>query len=263
MRCQSTVRSRLFGSVAGTGRIILIEPILSDRHLDLPVLDGYRIGAHAQPGRGEALTSHDIELDAMPRAGDDLTLAHPLEFPVSRGGASHRAVDRPRAEWTELMGTDIGKGVKLSVHIEDADLDASQLEHAMRPRRKLSYRPHNKFSHLRPHHPSYNLPTGAVMPNSCSAFSPMILRLASPGIGSFMIVRGWSKSWCGQSDAKRIRSGPPMRSMVATRSFGLSGSSIGCVANHIRSRMYSLGRCSRNGTMRRYSLKYLSIRHIM
>src|SRR5215212_124805 len=108
MRCQSTVRSGQFGSVAGSGRINLIEPILSDCHLDLSVLDGYRIGAHAQPGRGEALTSRDIELDAVPRAGDDLTLAHPLELPVSRGGAGHRAVDRPRAEWTELMGTDVG-----------------------------------------------------------------------------------------------------------------------------------------------------------
>src|SRR5215217_905917 len=154
MRCQSTVRSGLFGSVAGTGTIILIEPILSDRHLDLPVLDGYRIGAHAQPGRGEALTSHDIELDAMPRAGDDLTLAHPLEFPVSRGGASHRAVDRPRAEWTELMGTDVGKGVIVSVDIEDADLNSSQRDDAMRPRRKCLRRPHDVLSHLRPYHPS-------------------------------------------------------------------------------------------------------------
>src|SRR5215218_7289111 len=154
MRCQSTVRSGLFGSVAGTGTIILIESPLSDRHLDLPVLDGYRIGAHAQPGRGEALTSRDIELDAVPWAGDDLTLAHPLELPISRGGAGHRAVDRPRAERTELMGRDIGEGVKLSVHIEDADLDASQLEHAMRPRRKRLRRPHDILSHLRPYHPS-------------------------------------------------------------------------------------------------------------
>src|SRR5215210_6354332 len=153
MRCQSTVRSGLFGSVAGAGRIILIEPILSDRHLDLPVLDGYRIGAHAQPGRGEALASGDIELDAVPRAGDDLALAHPLERPASRGGAGHRAVDRPRAERTKLMGTDIGEGVKVSVHIEDPDLDPPQLHDAVCPRRERLNRPHDILSHLRPYYP--------------------------------------------------------------------------------------------------------------
>src|SRR5918994_4928903 len=78
-RCQRTVRTGRFGSVAGSGTIILIAPILSDRDLYLPILDRHRVGAYAQARRGEALAGGYIELDAMPRAGDDLTLAHPRE----------------------------------------------------------------------------------------------------------------------------------------------------------------------------------------
>src|SRR3954451_1540310 len=133
----------LLSSVTGSGTIVFIARILSDCDLYLPVLDGYRVGAHAQPGRGEALSGGDIELDAMPRAGHDLSLAHPRELPVSRGGAGHRAVDRSRAERTKLMRTDIGEGVKVSVHVEDADLDAPQLHNAVCPGRKLIYRPHH------------------------------------------------------------------------------------------------------------------------
>src|SRR5215213_11975800 len=110
MRCQSRVRMGLFSSVAGSGTIVLIARILSDRDFYLPVLDGDRVGAHAQPGRGEALAGGDIELDAVPRAGENLTLTHPLKLPVSRGGAGHRAVDRSRAEGAKLMGTEIGEG---------------------------------------------------------------------------------------------------------------------------------------------------------
>src|SRR5215207_7013862 len=107
------------GTEATSARtIILIAPILSDRDLYLPILDRDRVGAHAQSMRGEALAGSDIELDAMPGAGDDLTLAHPRELPVSRGGAGHRAVDRPRAEGTKLMGTNIGEGVKVAVDVE-------------------------------------------------------------------------------------------------------------------------------------------------
>ncbi len=40
------------------------------------------------------------------------------------------------------------------------------------------------------------------------AFSPMILRFISGGIGSFRIALGWSKSWWGQSEAKSVRSSP-------------------------------------------------------
>src|SRR5215217_7389966 len=147
MRCQSRVRMGLFSSVTGSGTIVLIARILSDRDFYLPVLYGYRVGAHPQPGRGEALTGGDIELDAVPRAGDVLTLTHPGKLPVSRGGAGHRAVDRPRAERTKLVGTDIGEGVKVPVHIEDADLDPPQSHYTMRPRRKLIYRPHRILSH--------------------------------------------------------------------------------------------------------------------
>src|SRR3954453_7125973 len=145
----------LLSSVTGSGTIVFIARILSDCDLYLPVLDGYRVGAHAQPGRGEALSGGDIELDAVPRAGDDLTLAHPRELPVSRGGAGHRAVDRTRAERTKLVRTDIGQGVKVSIHIEDTDLDAPQLHHTMRPWRKLIYWPHHILSHpisLSPYH---------------------------------------------------------------------------------------------------------------
>src|SRR3954465_12960700 len=101
----------LVSPVTGSGTIVFIARILSDCDLHLPVLDGHRVGAHAQPGRGEALAGSDVELDAVPGAGDDLTLAHPLELPLSRGGASHRSVDRPCAERAKLMGTDIGEGV--------------------------------------------------------------------------------------------------------------------------------------------------------
>src|SRR5215212_6260621 len=162
MRCQSRVRMGLFSSVTGSGTIVLIARILSDRDFYLPVLYGYRVGAHPQPGRGEALTGGDIELDAVPRAGDDLTLAHPRELPVSRGGAGHRAVDRSRAERTKLMGTDVWEGVKVSVHIEDADLDPPQRDHTMRARWKRGYRPHHILSHLRPlspHHPNTRSPS--------------------------------------------------------------------------------------------------------
>src|SRR5688572_15702840 len=203
MRCQSTVRTGRPDSATGFGTIIPVELIPSDRHLHLSILDGYGVGAHAQTGRGEALAGDDVELDAVPRAGDDLALAHPLESPACRGGAGHRAVDRPRAERTKLMGTDIGEGVKFSIDVEDADLDSPKLHDAVGPWRKLVYRPHDILSHLGsyplapithdPNTPSYCLPAGAVMPKRFSAFSPMILRLASGGIGSFMMVRGWSK----------------------------------------------------------------------
>src|SRR5215207_3052169 len=149
MPCQSTVRTGLVGSVEGCGTIILVAHIPSDRHLHLSILDRYRVGAHAQSRRGEALAGGDVELDAMPGAGDDLTLAHPRELPVRRDGAGHRAVDRPRAKGTKLMRTDIREGVKLAVYVEDTDLDPSQRDYAMRPRRKLLYSPHDILSHLR------------------------------------------------------------------------------------------------------------------
>jgi hypothetical protein len=53
------------------------------------------------------------------------------------------------------MGTDIWEGVKVSVHIEDADLDPPQGDHAMRPGRELVYRPHNILSHPVPQSPYY------------------------------------------------------------------------------------------------------------
>src|SRR5688572_20706215 len=195
--------TRSFAMPVPPSRILLRGTNESDRDLYLPILDSYRVGAHAQPGRGEALAGGDIELNAVPWAGNDLTLAHPRELPISRGGAGHRAVDRPRAERTKLMGTDIGEGVKFSIDVEDADLDSPKLHDAVGPWRKLVYRPHDILSHLGsyplapithdPNTPSYCLPAGAVMPKRFSAFSPMILRLASGGIGSFMMVRGWSK----------------------------------------------------------------------
>src|SRR5688572_30240000 len=69
--------TRSFAIPVPPSRILLCGINESDRHPYLPILDSYRVGAHAQPGRGEALTGDDVELDAVPRAGDDLTLAHP------------------------------------------------------------------------------------------------------------------------------------------------------------------------------------------
>ena len=57
--------------------------------------------------------------------------------------------------------------------------------------------------------PQASFAAGAGMPNSSSAFSPMILRLVASGRGSLRIAFGWSKSWCGQSEAKRVRFSPP------------------------------------------------------
>ena len=101
------------------------------------------------------------------------------------------------------------------------------------------------------------------MPNSCSAFSPMIFRPASLAWGSFMMVRGWSKSWCSQS-SETIAPAQLIRSMVATRSLQVVR-----LLDRLRREPHPLpdvvAPAAAPGTApcAALSLKYLSIRHIM
>src|SRR5262245_57342200 len=92
-----------------------------DRHLT--VRDSDWIAPDPQLRRGEADACRDVELDPVPRAGDDLAGADPGVSPARLGVARHRPVDAALAEWTVLVGADVRQGVECTVEIEDADFD--------------------------------------------------------------------------------------------------------------------------------------------
>ena len=103
-----------------------------DGDCDLPVLDADRVGADAQAGGGETFAGGDIELDAVPGAGDDFALADPLEAPAGGRRAGGGAVYRAGAERPELVGADVGQGVERAGDVEDADFGTSEFHHAVR-----------------------------------------------------------------------------------------------------------------------------------
>src|SRR5205807_122619 len=114
----------------------------------------------------------------------------------------HRAGDNAAAERPELVRAHVRQGVQLTVDVEHADLDRTGLDDLLRARRQIAQRPDDVLSCHR-----YFAGT-LILENRRSAFSPINFRLYSAGIGRSKTERGWSKSWCGQSDAKMVVSSP-------------------------------------------------------
>ncbi len=129
--------------MSGSGLVL----IASKHDDDLIVLDGDGVGADADFRAGEGTARGDVELPAMPRAGEDFAVAHPLMLPARFGVAAHRAIHRALAERPERVRANIRQRVERAIDIEDADLDIANSDNPMRVLRKLRHRPDNMRSH--------------------------------------------------------------------------------------------------------------------
>ena len=96
----------------------------------------------------EGAPGGDVELDAVPGAGDYLALAHPGELPARRCRAGGGAIHRPGAERPELVRADVRKGVQFASDVEDADLDTADLHDAVAGGREIVDCADDVFCHL-------------------------------------------------------------------------------------------------------------------
>lgn len=190
---------------------------LAGVHLDL-------IGSQMDLAKREALSTGDVVLEAVPGAGDDLSVKPPLSVPSGLSTSDCGPVHAPAlAQRPCLVRANVRQSVEPPPDIENADLSISDPHKTMTTLRKLLYSP----NYVLRVHPA--LGSGVIarrrrritawrqwvasaeeilarrpclsMAKRRSAFSPKILRLTSSENGTWATLEGWSKSWCGQSDA--------------------------------------------------------------
>ena len=95
--------------------------------------------------RRQALTGNDVELQSMPRAGQNLSAANPLKAPARTDVADHRAADRSLAGRPELMRAHVVQRVQSSGDVEDADLQISDPHNFMATRWEIAFGPNDVF----------------------------------------------------------------------------------------------------------------------
>src|SRR5215210_3781840 len=181
-------------------------PLESDLHF-VPVQE-HLVGAEGDVRVREASPGRHVVFEPVPGAGHDLALVHPLELPVvlapgDEGTQSGLAL----AQRTRLVRADVGKAVELTVDVEDPDLPPPDLHYFMGTDRKIREVAYDVFLALAAHRSFRRLPPASML-KSLRAFSPKTLRLTSFVKGIWCTFAGWSKSWCGQSEAKMVLSSP-------------------------------------------------------
>src|ERR671917_489335 len=166
------------------------------------------VGAEGDVRVGEASSGRDVVFEPVPGAGHDLTLVHPLELPVVLAPGDQGAQGRlALAQRTRLMWTDVGEAVELAADVEDPDLTLPYLHDLVRAHREIREVAQDVLLALATHRTPRRLPQASML-KSRRAFSPKILRLTSFVKGIWCTFEGWSKSWCGQSEAKMVLSSP-------------------------------------------------------
>src|SRR5919107_971663 len=166
------------------------------------------VGAEGDVRVGEASSGRDVVFEPVPGAGHNLTLVHPLELPVVLAPCDQGAQGRlALAQRTRLMRTDVGEAVELAADVEDTDLTPPYLHDPVSTGREIREVAQDVLLALATHRTPRRLPPASML-KSRRAFSPKILRLTSFVKGIWCTFEGWSKSWCGQSEAKMVLSSP-------------------------------------------------------
>src|SRR5262249_2818196 len=161
----------------------------SHDHPPLPV-DGAHVDlAQAHVREREALARRHVEFERVPGARDDLAVPDPGQPPVGVRAVVERAGDAPLTQRAALMRAEVWDRVELAADVEDADLAPPDPHDAMRAHGELFRTAHSDLVHA------------TAGPKKRIAFWPMIFRRASASKGRPWKYRGWSKSWCGQSEA--------------------------------------------------------------
>src|SRR5215217_5990681 len=190
------------------------SPSRSEEHLHLAAFDDYVVAAQVDVRVGQASPGRHVVLEAVPGAYDDLAVVDPLEPPVVLGPGNEGAQRRlALAEGTGLVRADVWQAVELAADVENPYLAPPDPHYPVAPLREVRDGADDvRFAFLLTlRHPSpwrfRRLPLASML-KSLSAFSPKTLRRTSLVKGTWCTLAGWSKSWCGQSEAKMVLSSP-------------------------------------------------------
>src|SRR5215212_9861604 len=159
---------------------LMVDPApTSDLYLDLAVLGDHLVGAECDVRVGQASSGRHVIFEAVPGAGHDLTLTHPLELPVPLGvGYERTQSGLALAQRSRLVRADVGKAVELTADVEDPDLTPPDLHDPVSSNGELREIADDVFFALRAHRRLMRLPLGSML-KSLRAFSPKTLRLTS------------------------------------------------------------------------------------
>ena len=114
----------------------------------------------------------------------------------------------PRTREPCLVRADVREAVELTPDVEDPDLAPPDPHHPAGPLREVRKVAYPVLcTPLITHRRLMRLALASML-NSLSAFSAKTLRLTSLVKGIWCTLEGWSKSWCGQSEAKIVLSSP-------------------------------------------------------
>ena len=99
------------------------------------ILDAHREMSQSFARMHKTGPGHQVELPSVPRTGEDLTLATPIERPVGRrqGGA----IDPPATDGNTFVRTKVKNGDYAAIQVEHPDGELSGAHDAPRTRRQV------------------------------------------------------------------------------------------------------------------------------